>query len=92
MAYSLHKRRDFDFNENLSSVVKPITIRVIFTIAITHKWSIQQLYVNNAFLNELLDEKVYMDQHQGFKGSNTSLVCKLKKALHDLKQASYEMV
>lgn len=68
-------------------MVKPITIRVILTIAITHQWSIQQLHVSNAFLNGLLDEEVYMEQPQGFVNSDPLLVCKLQKALYELNQA-----
>jgi histone deacetylase 1/2 len=68
-------------------VVKPVTICLILTIAITHKWSIQQLHVNNAFLNGILEEEVYMTQPQGFDSTDSTLVCKLHKALYGLKQA-----
>lgn len=65
---------------------KPITIRVILTIDVTHHWTIQQIDINNAFLNGLLDEEVYMEQPQGFFSSDPSLVCKLHKALYGFKQ------
>lgn len=87
VAKGFHQRHGFDFNETFSPVVKPITIRIILTIAITHKWPIQQLDVNNAFLNGLLDEEVFVEQPQGFAHTDSSLVCKLNKALYGLKQA-----
>jgi histone deacetylase 1/2 len=87
VAKGFHQRQGFDFLETFSPVVKPVTIRVILTIAITKRWSIQQLDVNNAFLNGVLDEAVYMQQPQGFESSDPSLVCKLHKALYGLKQA-----
>ncbi|MCI27024.1 retrovirus-related Pol polyprotein from transposon TNT 1-94, partial [Trifolium medium] len=87
VAKGFHQRQGFDFTETFSPVVKPVTIRIILTIAITHHWSIQQLDVNNAFLNGILDEEVYMTQPQGFDNGNPSQVCKLNKALYGLKQA-----
>ena len=31
------------FHETFSPVIKPVTIRVILTLAITHKWPLQQV-------------------------------------------------
>ena len=62
-----------------------MTIRVILTLAITHKWPLQQLDINNAFLNGLLEEEVYMTQPPGFESSDKSLVYKLNKAIYGLK-------
>ncbi|MCO5603675.1 hypothetical protein L7F22_057826 [Adiantum nelumboides] len=49
--------------------------------------------VKVAFVHEDLDEDVYMKQPKGFelkpeKRTRTKLVCRLKKALYDLKQGS----
>jgi len=45
--------------------------------------------VKTAFLNGDLDEKVYMDQPEGFMTTGKEkLVCKLKKSIYKLKQAS----
>ena len=38
-----------DFFETLSPVVKASTIRIIFTLAISRGWDIQQIDINNAF-------------------------------------------
>lgn len=87
MAKGFHQQAGFDFNETFSPVIKPVTIRIILTLALTHGWPLQQLDVNNAFLNGLLSEDIYMQQPQGFESGDKSLVCKLNRALYGLKQA-----
>lgn len=77
-----------DSFETFSPIVKASIIRVILTLAITYGWDIQQVDINNAFLNGELHEEVYMTQAPGFKDPNRpNHVCKLQKALHGLKQA-----
>ncbi|XP_027181818.1 uncharacterized protein LOC113780204 [Coffea eugenioides] len=50
---------------------------------------IEQLDVKTAFLHGDLEEKIYMEQLEGFKESDMkNLVCHLKKSLYGLKQAS----
>jgi histone deacetylase 1/2 len=87
VAKGFHQQHGFDFNETFSPVIKPITIRLILSLAISYKWPLKQLDINNAFLNGTLEEEVYMVQPQGFEVSDSSLVCKLNKALYGLKQA-----
>ena len=50
---------------------------------------LQQMDVKTSFLNGSLEEKVCMDQHEGFsiKGKE-HMVCKLNKSISRLKQAS----
>jgi histone deacetylase 1/2 len=88
VAKGFHQRPGLDFNETFSPMVKLITIRIILTLALSHNWELQQLDVNNAFLNGDLNESVYMKQPPGFQ-INKNLVCKLKKALYGLKQAPW---
>ncbi|RVW50500.1 Retrovirus-related Pol polyprotein from transposon TNT 1-94 [Vitis vinifera] len=88
VAKGFHQQAGFDFTETFSPVVKPSTIRVVFTIALSRNWAIKQLDVNNAFLNGDLQEEVFMQQPQGFiDEKNPNLVCRLHKALYGLKQA-----
>lgn len=73
VAKDFHQLHRFDFNETFSPIVKLVTIRLILTLPLTHKWSIQQLDIHNAFFNGLFDdEEVYMEQPPRFSKGNSS--------------------
>ncbi|KAG8489820.1 hypothetical protein CXB51_017861 [Gossypium anomalum] len=78
-----------DFKETFSPVIKPPTIRLILSIAVTKGWSLRQVDVNNAFLNGDLTDEVFMQQLSSYVqlGPNgEQLVCRLTKALYGLRQ------
>jgi hypothetical protein len=77
-----------DYDETFSPVVKPATVRVILSLALSQNWPIHQLDVKNAFLHGTLTETVYCVQPSGFADSSRpDLVCRLNKSLYGLKQA-----
>ena len=52
---------------------------------------LQQMDVKTNFLNEDIKEEVYMKQPKGFSSRDGEhLVCKLKKSIYGLKQASLQ--
>nr|GEW52214.1 zinc finger, CCHC-type [Tanacetum cinerariifolium] len=63
-------------------------IRLLIAMASMHNLIIHQMDVKKAFLNDDLEEEVYMNQPQGFiMPGNKNKVCKLIKSLYELKHA-----
>lgn len=69
-------------------MVKPTTIWLVLSLAITHGWTLNQIDIQNVFLHGTLSETIYMQQLPEFVDSQyPTFVCKLKKAICGLKQA-----
>ncbi|CAL1391748.1 unnamed protein product [Linum trigynum] len=88
VAKGYHQRPGLDFTDTFSPVVKPVTVRTVFTLALSQSWPIAQFDVNNAFLQGPLQEEVYMVQPPGFVDpSRPDHVCRLRRAIYGLRQA-----
>ena len=78
-----------DYDETFSPVAMLKSIRIILAIAAYFDYEIWQMDVKTAFLNGNLEEDVYMIQPEGFVDpNNAKKICKLKKSIYGLKQAS----
>jgi len=60
VAKGFHQQLGIDFSETYSSIIKPITIRTMLSLAISTGWPVYQVDVSNAFLHGNLQETVYL--------------------------------
>jgi histone deacetylase 1/2 len=88
VAKGFKQRYGLDYEDTFSPVVKPATIRLLLSMALSHGWHLRQLDIQNAFLHGVLEEEVFMRQPPGFEDPTySSHLCRLYKALYGLKQA-----
>ncbi|KAM1263552.1 hypothetical protein ACFX2G_029155 [Malus domestica] len=56
VAKGFHQQADIDFTETFSPVAKPVTIRILLSLAVHNDWFLNQLDISNAFLHGSLKE------------------------------------
>ena len=83
------QKEGIDYEETFSPVAMLKSIIILLSIAAHYDYEIWQMDVKTAFLNGNLDEEIYMMQPKGFIAKNQEyMVCKLKRSIYGLKQAS----
>ena len=83
------QQEGIDYDETFFPVVRVAYIRLILAIVAQLDLELYQMDVKTTFLNEELDEEIYMTQPMGFevKGQECK-VWKLKRSIYGLKQSS----
>ncbi|KAF7810363.1 Retrovirus-related Pol polyprotein from transposon TNT 1-94 [Senna tora] len=88
VAKGYSQQQGVDFSENFAPVARFDTIRLLLALAAHKGWKVYQLDVKSAFLNGVLEERIYIEQPEGFVIEDAAKkVYLLKKALYGLKQA-----
>ena len=75
-----------DYNETFAPVARMDSIRLVLAIATSKRWEVHHMDVKISFLHGDLEEDIYMI-HPGGYIEDSSLVCKLRKCLYELKQS-----
>ncbi|RDX78239.1 hypothetical protein CR513_41512, partial [Mucuna pruriens] len=88
VAKGFTKKPDTNYFDTFILVIRISSIWVLIVLASIHKLVIHQIDVKIAFLNDDLEEEIYMTQLDGCVVSGQeNKVCKLLKPLYGLKQA-----
>ena len=89
VAKGFTQKEGMDYNETFSPVSSKDSFRIIMALVAHFDLELHQMDVNIAFLNGDIDETIYMVQPENFvSGDSKNMVCKLKKSIYGLKQAS----
>jgi hypothetical protein len=87
VAKGYNQKEGIDYNETFSLVSTKDAFRVMMALVAHFNLELHQMDVKTAFLNGDLLEDIYMLQPEGFI-EDAEKVCKLKKSIYGLKQAS----
>ena len=91
VAKGFTQREEINYTETFSPVSKKDSLRIIMALVAHFDFDLHQIDVKTTFHNGNLEEEVYIKQLEGFSSSEgENLVCKLKKSICGLKQASYQ--
>ncbi|CAI7799018.1 unnamed protein product [Closterium sp. NIES-53] len=75
-----------DFDQTFTPVSRHTFVRILLTIAAARYLPLQQIDVENEFLDALIDAIFFMEQPHTY-GEGDSRICQLKKSLYGIKHA-----
>nr|GEU54834.1 retrovirus-related Pol polyprotein from transposon TNT 1-94 [Tanacetum cinerariifolium] len=88
IAQGYNQQEDINYDETFTPVTRLKAIRIFLAFTTYINFIVYQMDVKSAFLNGKLKEEVYVKQPLGFERKEFPIhVCKLDKALYELKQA-----
>ena len=89
VAKGFTQKEGIDYKETFSPVSLKDSFRIIMALVTHFNLELHQMDVKTAFLNGDIDKTIYMVQPENFvSGDAKQMVCKLKKYIYGLKQAS----
>ncbi|RVW97553.1 Retrovirus-related Pol polyprotein from transposon TNT 1-94 [Vitis vinifera] len=89
VAKGFTQKEGIDYKETFSPVSSKDSFRIIMALVAHYDLELHQMDVKTAFLNDNIDETIYMVQPENFESNDSKqLVCRLKRSIYGLKQAS----
>ena len=86
MAQGYTQIEGIDFEETFAPIAWLEVIRIILAFASYKDFKLFQMVIKSAFLNDFIEEEVYVEQPPGFVDpTHPNFVFKLDKALYGLK-------
>nr|GFA78401.1 copia protein [Tanacetum cinerariifolium] len=83
-----NQQEGIDYDETYAPVARLESIRILLAYACELDFKLFQMDVKSAFLNDFINEEIYMAQPPGFIDfAKPNHVYRLKKALYEVKQA-----
>ena len=67
VAIGFSYKEGIDYEEKFSPVERYTSIRTIMALASMMKWNLHHMDVNTSFMNDVIEEEVYIKQPQGFE-------------------------
>jgi hypothetical protein len=88
VAHGYSQKEGIDYEETFAPVAHLEAIRILLAFSVAKGFKLYQMDVKSAFLNEFLEEEVYVKQPPGFESAEfPHNVYRLRKVLYGLKQA-----
>jgi hypothetical protein len=88
VAQGYSQKEGIDYEETFAPVARLEAIQILLAFAVAKGFQLYQMDVKSAFLNEVIEEEVYVKQPPGFESEKyPHRVYRLKRALYGLKQA-----
>ena len=89
MAKGYTQKEGIEYEETFSPVAMLKSIKILLSTTAHYDYEIWQMDVKTIFINGNLEAEIYMLQPGGFIAKNQEhIVCKLKRSIYGLKQAS----
>ena len=87
VAHGNRQKEGRDYKDTVAPVAKMNTVWFLLKLGAAKRWEVHQMDVQNAILHGDLEEEIYMELPPGFRSSDPSKVCRLRKSLYGLKQS-----